>query len=419
MVKRTVLPNGLRVISEAVPTVKSIALGIWINAGSRDETKNSSGISHFLEHMVFKGTEQRTALEIAQSLEHRGGHLNAFTSREQICFYAKFIDLDLSLAVDVLSDMLLSPTFDPLEIEKEKMVILEEIKGVEDNPEEFVHDLFASCMWGEHPLGWPIYGFKKQVVSFQQKDLRKKLKELLSPQQIVVAAAGNLEHEKIVELIGEKMSFPFAGQVQREVPNHFDRKVQTVYKTIEQSNLCLGTRAYAFTDRRKYPLILLNTILGDGMSSRLFQKIREELGLSYSIYSFVEFFQDSGVFGIYVGTDKNKVSKSLQQVMLEMTRFRKEGISPEELEFAKTHLIGNLYMGLESTNSRMTRLAKLELYLNEYEDVEKTVTDIKKVTVEEIRGVIEDLFVAEKITGVHLGPKLKHAIDAKNFAMLN
>jgi len=403
--KKTVLPNGLKIITETIPYVRSVSLGLWLDVGSRDETQSSLGISHFIEHMVFKGTRTRTPSEIASHLEAVGGVLNAFTGREQTCFYAKFLDEHLDKGVEILFDLINNPLFNPPDIEKEKKVILEEIRDIEDSPGELVHDLFAETIFYDHPLGRPILGNKKTVMGLNRSKVLRFVNKHYRPGNIVVAASGNLEHERLVEAIHNYIDsriLPVSPNGRRK-PKF--KAVQRIFRrNTNQTHICIGLPAKEFTDESRSAMLLLNSILGGGMSSRLFQHLREELGLVYTVYSFVDFFADSGIFGVYLGTDKKNAGRALEAIKHEIDRITSEKLSDSEIAASKEQLKGNLMLGLENTSNRMNRLAKHELLVNRHISLDETVASINSVTIDDVLEIARDIFADKEFAAVTLGP---------------
>ncbi len=403
---RTILDNGIRVVTEKITPFRSISIGLWVNVGSRDERPNESGLCHLIEHMVFKGTKKRTAKEIAQSLESIGGHLNAFTSREQTCYYARVLDEHLPQAVDVLADLIENSLLNPADLEKEKKVILEEIKDVQDNPADLVHDLYAQNLWRDQPLGQPVIGSKETVSAFQRRDLVDFIKRGYTAESLVVAASGNVSHERLVELIRKKLKLKSnhnPGQDFRKAPQAH-RTVKLIRRKTAQTHICLGVPAFRFAHPRRQALTLLNIILGGGMSSHLFQSIREKLGLAYSVYSFVDFFEDTGTWGIYLATETGQVQKAVLQAMRELKRVKKKALSRKELEHAKAQVKGNIVISMENSSTRMNRLARNELYLKKYVSLDQTMAEINRVNSEDIQTVAQELFQNDNFTAVVLGP---------------
>jgi predicted Zn-dependent peptidase len=403
--KRTEFPNGLRVITEAIPHVRSISLGLWLNVGSRDETESSLGVSHFIEHMVFKGTKTRDASQIASYLESVGGMVNAFTSREETCFYAKFLDEHLPLAVELLFDLIGNSLFDPAEIEKEKRVVLEEIKDIEDSPSDLVHDKFARAIFGSHPLGWPIQGTRSSVRAFSRPMILNHMRKYYRPNRMLVAASGNIDHPRLVDLVNGNYHLigTKPGADGRQKPIY--KPVRKTYRgKSSQTHVCLGVPAREFCDPNRGALMLLNSLLGAGMSSRLFQKVREDLGLAYNIFSYLDYFQDTGIFGIYLAADKRNVRRAIAAVMGVLKRISEECLSADALGRIKEQLKGNLMLGLENTSNRMNRLAKHELLAGRYFSLDETVASIDAVRADEIIDIAREIFVRDNFTAVTLGP---------------
>jgi predicted Zn-dependent peptidase len=404
--QKSVLDNGLRVVTEQVPYVRSISLGVWILVGSRDEMPHERGISHFLEHMFFKGTARRDTFDIANSLESLGGSLDAFTYRDLTCLYARALDEDLEVALDVLADMLQHSALDPKEIEKEKRVVLEEIQNVEDTPDDLIHDLFAESVWGPHPVGAPILGTPATVKSFSRDMLQAYLDRRYRPERVVLSAAGNLDHARVVELASAHFGAmqPAGEPYVRQGPAEIARENRHVRRDIGQTHICLGTRAFAYTHPRQYDLMVANTALGGGMTSRLFQKVRESLGLAYSVYSYLESLEDTGLFGTYVACDGKRVTRALDVLKAELDAFRREGITDEELRCCKAQLRGELILGFESMDRRMSRIAREEIYTGRYHRPEELLAAIDRVTREGVRAVSADLLGEERLHQITVGP---------------
>lgn len=386
MIRSSVLNNGVRIISESIPNAHSVSLGVWVQNGSRHELTAENGVSHFLEHMLFKGTSRRSAQEIARQIDSVGGQLNAFTSREYSCYYAKVLARRLPLAIDLLADVVQNPLFDLDELEKERRVILQEICMVEDNPDDAIHDLFSQTFWGGDPLGAPILGTTSTVGEFDRNQLLDFMRRRYVGQRLVVSAAGDLRHEDLAR----EMASSFAGMVAsgdrpdlaRPQPR---RHIAITYKDLEQVHLCLGTCALPQDHPDRFALYLLNTILGGSMSSRLFQTVREERGLAYSIYSYLHCHSDAGALVVYAGCAPDDAQEVVALILREMRRLRREPVSGDELGAAREQLRGNLLLSLESTENRMTRLAKNELYLGRQLAVSEVLAGFDKVQVEDIR----------------------------------
>jgi predicted Zn-dependent peptidase len=404
-IKREVLPNGLIVLSEEMAHIRSIAIGIWMKTGSRDESPDLNGISHFTEHMVFKGTKTRTARDIARQVDSIGGNMDAFTGKETICFNIKVLDEHLPVAVDILSDLVLNPTFDPKDILREKGVILEEIKMDEDNPDYLVHEIFTQNFWKDHPLGKPILGTKETVRSFERGNLFDFYRQRFSPNNMIISAAGNLNHQAFVQLIKERFA------TLDSVPNGFHlpapavtpRVITRNKKSLEQVQLCLGVQSHPISDKKRYVSYILNTVLGGGMSSRLFQKIREEQGLVYSIYSDLNPYRDTGCMAIYAGTSVESVRKVVDSVLAEFRELKSEPIPEDELRRAKDQLKGGLMLSLESSTSRMSNLARQEMYFERFFSMDETIEQIEQVTGEEVCEMANALFHPDKVAVTVLG----------------
>jgi predicted Zn-dependent peptidase len=399
LVRRTVLPGGLRVISEAMPTVRSVTVGLWAGVGSRDESPRLAGATHYLEHLLFKGTTRRSALEISSAIETVGGELNAFTTKEYTCYHAHLLDVDLPLAVDVLSDMVTSSVIAPPDVESERQVVLEEIAMRDDEPDDAVHDLFAQNMWGDSPLGRPVLGTEQSITSISRRAVAGWYRRRYRPENVVVAAAGNVDHSRLVRLA--RTGFGRAGLLADEVPPMPARVggtpppvrggVQLVPRHIEQANLVLGVPGMSRTDDRRFALGVLNATLGGGMSSRLFQEVREKRGLAYSVFSFASQYAGAGLIGIYVGCLPQKVDQVIELCRHEIAEIAAHGITEAELIRGKGQLRGGLVLGLEDTSSRMSRLAKAELVYGELPSVADLIAYVDAVTLDDVRDVAGEL----------------------------
>ena len=391
---KTVLDNGLTLLSQNMPNLRSISIGVWVLVGGRYETPSNMGICHFIEHSVFKGTHRRNALQIAKALENVGGNMNAFTSKEQTCFYATILSEDLPLAIDVLSDLVQNAVFDEKEIEREKQVIIEEIKDTEDTPEEFIQDHFYSQIFNKHSLGFGILGSKETVSGFTRQQLVDFYHKYYVPSNMVVSIAGNFDEVRLANLVKTKFTFKRIIKNRSYWPSgmkifdnrHLKGKKEVIKKKISQAHICIGNPInISYLNEKKFNLLALNTILGGGMSSRLFQKVREKHGLAYSIYSFVDFMYDTGVFGVYLATDKSKLEKSINMVKDECEKLISNPIKPQEFKMAKAQIKANLLFGLESTSTRMIRLAKNEIYLRKRLNISDITDYIDKLSLEDIQ----------------------------------
>ncbi|ABO50466.1 peptidase M16 domain protein [Desulforamulus reducens MI-1] len=403
--QKEVLPNGVRILTQQVSHVRSVAMGIWVDVGSRDESDETAGISHYIEHMMFKGTKHRTPKQIAEELDAVGGQLNAFTTKEYTCYYAKVLDEHFNLAVDVLTDMLFHSNISELDVEREKNVILEEIKMYEDAPDELVHDMFAKTIWAGHPLGRPIIGTTETVSSFSYQDLRLFMKENYAPNRIVVSVSGNITHQQVINKLAPLFGNMSGNQVRRQLekPTH-SIEVNCRSKETEQVHMVIGAPGLRLDDDSLYIAQVINTVLGGGLSSRLFQEIREQRGLVYSVYSYHSSYHDTGIFGVYAGLSKQNVNNAMELIFKEIKDIKQNGISQKELQRAKDQLKGNLLLSLESVNTHMSRLGKSELYLGKVYSPEEIVEKLNRVTLEDTVRVAEELFQPDKFSMAAIGP---------------
>jgi predicted Zn-dependent peptidase len=403
--RKTILPNGIRLVTEHIPHVRSVAVGVWVDTGSRHEPLDRIGISHFIEHLVFKGTESRSAEEIARAVDSVGGQMDAFTTKEHTCFYVTVLDEHLPLASDLLSDILLHPRFDAADIEREKTVVLQEFGMVEDTPDDVIHDLFAERVWPDHPLGRPILGDRKVVQALDRDTILRYFRAEYCPERITIAAAGNLHHEQLVELLGGRFL-----DFRQPRPDRVDGRpalattVDLLERPLEQVHFVLGGQGLEQTAPARYVLFLLNTVFGGSMSSRLFQVVREREGLVYSIHSGNAAFRDSGLFYVYAGTEPAHFRRVVDLTLQELRTLRASGIAPDELRRAKDHLKGSLMLSLESTGSRMTRIAKQELYFGQAFTLDQILADIERVTLADLEALVGRL-LASPLSLVALGPK--------------
>lgn len=402
---KLVLDNGIRIVTKRVPSARSVSMGVWVDVGARDETDEESGICHLIEHMIFKGTKRRTALEIAKEFDAIGGQCNAFTSKENTCYHAKVMDRYLETMVDLLSDIFLNSVFDPMELERERQVILQEIRMLEDTPEEHVHVLLAKAAWGNHALGRSILGVPETVAGFDSQTLKDFLRRAYQPDRIVVSAAGNLEHEDFVALTaktfeGVKRCDGFS----KRLPPVLHRSIEVHPKSLEQVHICLGTKGVKTTDPRRYAGALLNVILGGNMSSRLFQEIRERRGLAYAVYSYLSTYSDIGTWGTYVGVDRSKIDETLEVIVREMARGKERTVDPSELTNAKQYLKGGMCLAAESTENQMIRIAQNEINFGRFVPLEEIEEKIDRVTAEEVEALAADIFRKESTALTLLGP---------------
>jgi predicted Zn-dependent peptidase len=403
--EKTTLDNGITIISEHIDSVRSVSIGIWVKTGSRAEHISENGIAHFLEHMVFKGTKKRSPLKIAQSMESLGGSLNAFTGKEVTCFFANALDTHLKNAVEILADIICNSTFPQKEIKHEKQVVLEEIKSIQDTPEEYVFDVFHEKLFPDSALGRPILGSEKIIKSMDRSHVLSFWSDNYFGENIIVSAAGRLDHATLVKLVDKFFSFS-NGFHYNTVETVKSASAQAFYldQPISQAHLCTGVESISYKSNDRFPLMILNTYLGGGMSSRLFQQVRERRGLAYSVYSFLDFYSDVGLFGIYAGTDHQKLDLIQALLIDELHRVSSEPLKKTTLSELKNQLKGNLVLALESSSRRMSRLAKNEIYFGEYVSLDKLITEIDQVTQEDILAIAKKVFRLDDFITVVLNP---------------
>jgi len=412
MYRKTVLDNGIRILSEQMENYRSVSLGIWVDVGSRDESEEESGVSHFIEHMLFKGTRNRSALDIAKELDAIGGMSNAFTGKEYTCFHAKVLDRHFPILVDILSDILLHSVLDPHDIEKERHVILQEISMVEDTPDDYIHVLFTRNFWMNHPLGRSVLGSTKTVSSMGRECILRFMDRFYRPERILVTAAGNIEHDTLVSAFRPLLeSLEEGGDPSSRSKPRITGGVSCLTKDLEQVHVCIGGKAPDLASERRYAGALLNTILGGNMSSRLFQEIREKRGLAYSVYSFLSPYIDTGLLGIYVATDPASLNEVLALVHGEVKKILDGDITPEDLGSAREHLVGGILLGAENTDTRMMRLAKNEFVFGRFVDYDEVLSDLERVTVEEVVSVAREAFGDEGVSLTTLGPLREEDVD--------
>jgi predicted Zn-dependent peptidase len=404
-IQREVLPNGLTILTEQMDHIRSVSMGIWVKSGSRHEDPNVNGISHFVEHMVFKGTTSRSAEDIARQVDSIGGNMDAFTGKETICFNIKVLDEHLPIAVDVLSDMVLHPVFDVKEITRERGVILEEIKMDEDNPDYLVHEIFTQNFFKGHPLGKPILGTKETVRRFDQEATLAYYGSKFAPSNLIVSAAGSLSHHEFVELLREQFGQLTAGSNGwHDIPPKINsRIILRNKKALEQVQICVGVPSYRISHEKRYVSYILNTLLGGGMSSRLFQNVREKQGLVYSIFSELNPFRDTGLLSVYAGTSRESAPKVVQSIVNEFRQLKENAISEEELKRGKDQLKGSLMLSLESSTARMSNLARQEMYYDRFFGMDEIIQRIQAVAVEDLLQSANELFRPELIAVTVLG----------------
>jgi predicted Zn-dependent peptidase len=403
--RRTVLPNGLIVLTERMEHLRSVAMGVWIKSGSRCEPAEACGISHFVEHMLFKGTRSRSAQLIAREMDSIGGNLDAFTGKETICFNVKSLADHVPIALDVLTDLVLNPVFAAPDIERERGVILEEIKMDEDNPDLLVHELFTQSFWKDHPLGKPILGTSATVTRLDRETIFAYHNDRFHGGNMVFSAAGNLDHDRFAEAVAGKFSTLAGGETLHELgaPEACARVVLRNKKSLEQVQICLGVPAPPITDDNRYATLILNTVLGGGMSSRLFQTIREERGMAYSIYSDLSPYRDTGTLCVYAGTSAGKALEVVDLILAEFAKLKQEPLSAEELTRAKDQVKGNILLGLESSNARMANLARQEMYFHNFFSVDEIIARIEEVDAAQVQAMAQRLFDSERIAVTLLG----------------
>jgi predicted Zn-dependent peptidase len=404
-VNKEVLDNGLTILTEHMPHVRSISMGVWLKTGSRSETRELNGVAHFVEHLLFKGTDRRTAEEIAREVDTIGGHLDAFTGKETVCYSAKVLDDHLPVAFDILSDLVLNPKFDPDEMERERRVVLEEIKMEEDTPDDLICEIFTQNFWRNQPLGRPILGTRRTVSRLDRDTVVGFFREFYAPDQLVIAAAGNVDHPHILDLVAKKF-----GHLENRSNGHDLAPAKTygsismrTKKELEQVHICLGVPACSLTHADRFTFYILSTILGAGMSSRLFQNIREKQGLAYAIYSGLSSFQDTGCLSVSAGTSLENAGKVVSSIMQEFRDLKKRRVEAEELRRAKDHLKGSLLLSLESSSSRMSNLARQELYFGDYTPPQETILNVEQVSADEVQALAHSVFDTRQVALTVLG----------------
>ena len=404
-IQREVLPNGLTILTEQMDHIRSVSIGIWVKSGSRHEDANVNGISHFVEHMVFKGTTNRSAEDIARQVDSIGGNMDAFTGKETICFNIKVLDEHLPIAVDVLSDMVLHPVFDVKEITRERGVILEEIKMDEDSPDYLVHEIFTQNFFKGHPLGKPILGTKDTVRRFDQDAVLAYYGSKFVPGNLVISAAGNVDHHQFVDLLRKQFGqLPSGSNGWHDSPPKTNsRIILRNKKALEQVQICVGVPSYPISHEKRYVSYILNTLLGGGMSSRLFQNVREKQGLVYSIFSELNPFRDTGLLSVYAGTSRESAPRVVQAIVNEFRQLKQNAISEEELKRAKDQLKGSLMLSLESSTARMSNLARQEMYYDRFFGMDEIIERIQAVTLEDLLQSANQLFQPEVIAVTVLG----------------
>ena len=404
-IQRTALPNGLTVITEEMKHIRSVSIGIWLKTGSRDEDLPWNGISHFIEHMVFKGTQHRSAEEIARQVDSIGGNMDAFTAKECISFSIKVLNEHVPIALDVLSDLVLNPVFDAQDISRERGVILEEIKMDEDNPDYLVHEIFTQNFWKDHPLGRPILGTRDTVKRFDRSPVFDFYSQRFSPGNMIITAAGYLNHDRFVELVAKHFEAmkPVSNGFHSSPPKIVPKIILRNKKSLEQVQICVGVPSYPITHEGRHTSYILNTLLGGGMSSRLFQNIRERQGLAYAIYSDLNPYRDTGCLSIYAGTSRESAAKVVESIVSEFRKLKAEVVAEDELRRSKDQLKGSLMLSLESSNARMSNLARQEMYFDHFYGLDELIAKIEAVTAEELKELANQFFETDSIAVTVLG----------------
>jgi predicted Zn-dependent peptidase len=404
-VDKTTLENGIRIVSKKMPHARSVSMGVWVNVGARDESELESGLSHFIEHMIFKGTRRRSAFQIAKEFDSIGGHTNAFTAMENTCYHARVMDTHTETMVDILSDIFINSVFDPVEVDKERPVIMQEIGMVEDSPEEYVHVLSGYNFWGENPLGRSILGTPQNIIQFDAQIIKKFFHRLYQPDRIVISAAGNLDHNRMVEMLQPAFEIinPGNGFPQRVTPKGCS-VVDLTHRELEQMHVCLSAKGLSITDPRRYAFSLLNTILGGNMSSRLFQEVREKRGLAYSVYSFISSHGDTGMFGVYLGVAPNRALEATRLVLDEINKLKAEHVTSLELNGAIEYTKGGLMLASESIDNQMVRSAQNEIHFGCEVPLQDIIEKVEAITRQDILELANDLFDPHQMALTLLGP---------------
>jgi predicted Zn-dependent peptidase len=404
VIDKTVLPNGVTVVSKKMPHVRSVSMGVWVNVGARDETEDQSGLSHFIEHMIFKGTARRTAYQIAKAFDAIGGQTNAFTSMEYTCYHARVLDAHVETMVEILSDIFLNSIFDPEEVDRERPVILQEIGMVEDSPEEYLHQVAGRDFWGNHPLGRSILGNRENIQKFSAQSIRAFFHRFYHPERIVIAVTGNVDHGAFVDLVGPAFGSIHNGH---DLPERHRPDISPVARAyqrdIEQTHICLSTPGLPITDPQRFAFSLINTLMGGNMSSRLFQEIREQRGLAYSVYSFMAAHEDTGMFGIYAGVHPDNAEQTIDLAVDHLKRIAREPVSLEELQDAIEFTKGNLCLAAESVDNQMVRLAQNEIHFKRYIPISEVIQQVESVSPDDIRRLAAQLFKSERTALTVLG----------------
>ncbi len=404
-IQKSVLPNGVRILTMSMPHIHSVSMGIWVDAGARDETLAEQGLSHFIEHMIFKGTRRRSAHQIAKEFDAIGGGTNAFTSMENTCYHAKVMSGHMATMIDILSDIFLNSVFDQQEMDRERPVIFQEIGMLEDSPDELVHHLAGQSFWGDHPLGRPVIGTRENLIRFNSADLKNFFQKLYQPDRIILSAAGRIDHQTFLNHV--QPAFETLTSISRLPPREkpiSDFRTEVHPREQEQIHLCIGSPGLAITSPDRYALSLLSTILGGNMSSRLFQEIREKCGLAYSIYTFISAFVDAGMFGIYAAVSPAHAVETVERILNALKKMKQAPVTADELTSAKEYTKSALLLSAESNDSQMIRMAQQEIHFNRYVPLDEIVSRIDEVSAEDLLALSQRLFSDNHIALTSLGP---------------
>lgn len=416
MFSKTVLDNGVRILSERIEHLKSVSIGIWVNTGSRDELTQENGISHFIEHMIFKGTRNRSSFQIAKELDAIGGLSNAFTGKENTCFHTRVLGRHFGIAADILSDIFLNSKFDPKDVERERQVVLQEISMVEDCPDENIQEIFSRVFWTGHPIGMSILGTGESVSAFSKQTILDYINRYYLPERIIIAAAGDVNHDEMVSHFESTFGFMEKGRWNPErVAPASNSDIEVSYKPLEQVHICLGGEAPSQRSEKRYSCAVLNTIFGGNMSSRLFQEIRERQGLAYNVCSFMSSYIDAGLLGVYAATDKENVNRLLESIRREIEKICGSDLSDSDLDAAKEHIAGSIYLSAESADNRMMRMTKNEFIFGRYVPYEEVVCKLKEVSKNDVIEVAREIFRQDGLALATLGPMKEEGLDKNSF----
>lgn len=416
MFSKTVLDNGVRILSERIEHLKSVSIGIWVNTGSRDELEQENGISHFIEHMIFKGTRTRSSFQIAKELDAIGGLSNAFTGKENTCFHTRVLGRHFGIAADILSDIFLNSKFDPKDVERERQVVLQEISMIEDCPDENIQEIFSRVFWTGHPIGMSILGTGESVSAFCKQTILDYINRYYLPERIIIAAAGDVNHDEMVSHFESTFGFMEKGRWNPErVAPASNSDIEVSYKPLEQVHVCLGGEAPSQRSEKRYACAVLNTIFGGNMSSRLFQEIRERQGIAYNVCSFMSSYIDAGLLGVYAATDKENVNRLLESIRREIVKICGSDLSDSDLDAAKEHIAGSIYLSAESADNRMMRMTKNEFIFGRYVPYEEVVCKLKEVSKNDVIEVAREIFRQDGLALATLGPMKEEGLDRNSF----